>query len=73
MKISDIKVEVNIEYIQELMEKEGLTQFKLAPLLGVSQPHLSDVLRKKWIPKASTVYKIAMYFDVPMEDLLKEI
>ena len=67
------RVEVDVEYLKELMEREGLSQFKLAPLLGVSQPHLSDILRKKWIPKASTIYKLAIFFDVPMKDLLKEI
>lgn len=67
------KVEINVEYLEELMKRENLFQIELASCIGVSQAHINEIINKLCTPRASTVYKLAMFFDVPMKNFIKEI
>lgn len=55
--------------IKILRAERNLTQEQLARDLGISRPALSDIENSKTIPSGKSMFKIASYFNVPIEDV----
>jgi putative transcriptional regulator len=49
--------------------KNGLTQEKLAELVGVTRTTINFVENERWIPSAHLALKIARVFGAPFEDV----
>ena len=59
--------------IQTLMDEEGINQEQLSRKTGVTQPTLSRIVnRVQEAPSFHSMYKLAKYFDVPVESLYHE-
>jgi transcriptional regulator with XRE-family HTH domain len=56
--------------LEELMKKKGLTQKKLADLVGIKQPTISSYINDGRIPEAPILHKLAKEFGISMEELL---
>lgn len=54
------------ERLDNLLKKRGITPYRLAKDLGISQSCLSEWKRGNSIPKHERLVKIANYFDVPV-------
>ena len=63
---------VNGRRIRELREAAGLTMVELAEKVYVSQTEISRVEMEVRSPSVALLKRIADYFDVPVDDLLKE-
>lgn len=57
------------EIFEQLLQKHGLSAYKLSQLTGVSQSTLSDWKRGRSTPKQDKLQKIADYFGVSLEYL----
>lgn len=60
---------VMYEIFSELLQKYGLTPYKVSKEVGISQSTLSDWKRGKSTPKIDKLQKIADYFGVSVEYL----
>ncbi len=58
-------------WLRTELEERGLTQAQLAVYSGVGQATISDMLRKGHIPKAETLCRLADYFHVSRERVLR--
>lgn len=58
--------------IKALMEKKGITAYRLAADLGFPQSTVSEWLSGAYVPKADKLLKIAKYLDVPVEELIRD-
>ena len=58
--------------IRELREKAGITQQKLAEIAGVSSVHMSKVETGIALPGVEVVVRIANYFGVTTDWILRE-
>lgn len=58
--------------IRELREKAGITQLKLAEIAGVSSVHISKVETGNAMPGVDVVVRIANYFGVTTDWILRE-
>ena len=58
--------------IRQLREKAGITQLKLAEIAGVTLVHLSNVETGIALPGVEVVIKIADYFGVTTDWILRE-
>ena len=73
-KIKDIQIELDVKYIKYLMEmNKDMTLSKLAEEIGVPLPTLSCAMTTRRVPLMKILYKMAVYFGVMVEDLVKEI
>lgn len=59
----------NLKY---LLEKNGIRNVELAKHLGVSKSAISNYISGASIPKLKTIANIALFFDVGVDDLLKD-
>lgn len=59
------------ETFKRLLDEKGVTTYQVAKDTGISQATLSDWKLGKSKPKADKLYKIAKYFDVPLEIFLE--
>jgi transcriptional regulator with XRE-family HTH domain len=58
-----------------LRERTGLSQTDLAPLIGLSERskgYISEIESGKRIPPAVTILRIALYFNVSTDYLLRD-
>lgn len=58
--------------VREFRGKNNLSQEKLSKSLGITRPALSNIENNKVMPKASTMMKIAKYFNVAIEEMFLE-
>lgn len=58
------------EYFQQLLEKYGVTAYKVAKETGVTTATLTNWKKGKYTPKPDKLQKIADYFGVPLSYLL---
>lgn len=58
------------EYFQRLLEKYGITAYKVAKETGISTATLTNWKRGRYTPKPDKLQKIADYFGVPLSYLL---
>lgn len=58
--------------IKALMDKKGITAYRMAIDLNFPQSTVSEWLSGAYIPKADKLLKIAKYLEVPIEDLIDE-
>ena len=58
------------EIFEQLLQKYGVTPYKVSKETGVSQSSLSDWKLGKITPKTSTLKKIADYFGVTVDYLM---
>ena len=58
------------EIFEQLLQKYGVTPYKVSKATGVSQSSLSDWKLGKITPKTSTLQKIADYFGVTIDYLM---
>ena len=58
--------------IKTLMEKKGITAYRMAADLGFPQSTVSEWLSGAYRPKADRLLKIAKYLDVPVEELIRD-
>ncbi|UOO37242.1 helix-turn-helix transcriptional regulator [Oscillospiraceae bacterium CM] len=61
------------ERLDILLRSRGMTPYKLAKDVGMSQSSLSEWKRGNSIPKHEKLVKIARYFDVPVDWLTEEM
>ena len=59
------------KYLRQLRETEGLTIRELAKKVGISHNTMAAYERESIMPSLQNAYKIAEYFGVPIEYLLK--
>ena len=59
------------ENIKRLREQQGLSIRKLAARIGMSHNTLACYEREAIMPSLDTGYRLAEYFDVPLEYLVK--
>jgi transcriptional regulator with XRE-family HTH domain len=57
------------ERLDSLLKKHGITAYRLAKEVGMSQSSLSEWKRGNSIPKYDKLVKIARYFNVPVSYL----
>ena len=60
------------EYFEYLLQKFGVTPYKVSKETGVSQSTLSDWKRGISTPKNDKLQKIAEYFNVPITYFIEE-
>ena len=58
------------EYFQKLLDKYGVTAYKVAKETGVTTTTLTNWKKGKYTPKPDKLQKIADYFGVPLSYLL---
>lgn len=58
------------KYFQQLLEKYGVTTYKVAKETGVTTATLTNWKKGKYTPKPDKLQKIADYFGVPLSYLL---
>lgn len=58
------------EIFEQLLQKNGITAYKVAKDTGVTQSTLSDWKRGRSKPKADSLEKIANYFNVSLKYLM---
>ena len=57
--------------IIELMKENGVSQVKLAEISGVSQAFISNMLKGYKMPSVIVLKRIADYFNVTVDELIK--
>ena len=60
------------DLVEAARKRHGLSRFRLAVLVGVTDATIENVEKNKTDVAASTAYKIAHTLDVPLEDLFAE-
>lgn len=58
-------------WLRTELEERDLTQAQVAVYAGVGQATISDILRKGHVPKVDTLFRLADYFHVPRERVLR--
>lgn len=58
--------------IKMLLEKKGITAYRMAADLGFPQSTVSEWLSGAYVPKADKLLRIAEYLEVPVEELIRE-
>lgn len=58
-------------WLQTELKERGLTQAQVAVYAGVGQATISDILRKGHVPKVETLFRLADYFHVSRERVLR--
>ena len=58
------------EKFEKIINKHGITSYKVSKDTGVSQVTLSDWKHGKYTPKIDKIKKIANYLGVKVEELL---
>ena len=58
--------------IKMLLEKRGITAYRMAADLGFPQSTVSEWLSGAYVPKADKLLRIAKYLDVPVEELIQD-
>lgn len=61
--------QIMYEIFEQLLQKHGVTPYKVSKATGISQSSLSDWKMGKITPKTSTLQKIADYFGVSLDYL----
>ena len=61
------------EKFEELLDRKGISVYKVSKETGVLQSTLSDWKNGKYTPKLDKLQAIANYFDVPITYFLEEI
>lgn len=61
--------QIMYEIFEQLLQKYGVTPYKVSKATGISQSSLSDWKMGKITPKTSTLQKIADYFGVSLDYL----
>lgn len=57
--------------LQEIRKLRGLTQEKLAEIIGVDTPHISNIERGKYFVKAETLENLAKALDVEEKEFFE--
>ena len=55
--------------IEEIRKEKGILQDELAKKLGVSRQTISSLERGRYNPSIFLAHKIAVYFDITIEDI----
>ena len=55
--------------IEEIRKKRGIRQDEFAKLMGVSRQTISSLETGRYNPSIFLAYKIAMYFDMTIEEV----
>ena len=55
--------------IEEIRKERGIRQEEFAKALGVSRQTISSLETGRYNPSINLAYKIAKYFDMPIEDV----
>lgn len=63
-------VRFNIEYVKGCLSDLGLSQYKLAKMLGVERRQLYCWMKGKHRPRYDTLHKISEILECKIEDLL---
>lgn len=58
--------------VKNLRMQQGMTQEKLAKMLDISRPALSEIENGKVVPSGKTVIRIANIFGIPAEQIFFE-
>jgi len=61
--------------LRRLRERAGISQTELAPLIGLSERskgYISEIESGKKVPPAETILRIALYFNVTTDYLLRD-
>lgn len=58
-------------WLRSELKDRGLTQAEVAVYSGVGQATISDILRKGHVPKVETLFRLADYFHVSRERVLR--
>lgn len=58
--------------VEKLLKEKGMTAYELARKTGMSPSTLSDWKAGRYIPKFDKIKKIADFFGVTVDDLLRE-
>jgi transcriptional regulator with XRE-family HTH domain len=53
------------------LQRHGLTQGQAAVYAGIGQATISDMLNKGHVPKVETLFRLADYFEMPRDELLR--
>ena len=61
-----------MQKIKKLMDKKGITAYRMASDLGFPQSTVSEWLSGAYTPKADKLLKIAKYLGGPVEDLIED-
>lgn len=56
---------------RQIIEKKGITPYRVAKETGIATATMSDWKNGKYIPKIDKLRKIATYLDVPIEELIE--
>ena len=59
------------ETFEKLLEKNKVTAYQVCPEPGIKQSTISDWKAGRYTPKVDKMQKLADYFNVPLEMLLK--
>ena len=59
------------DWLANQIQKRGLTQNAVAAYAEVGQGTVSDIINKGHIPKVDTLFRLADYFDVSREQVLR--
>lgn len=72
-KLEEIKIVFDYEYFKQLLKEKNLKSKDIAELINVCSDRISKYLNGHAMPSIDTLYKLAVFLGVPMEDLLKEV
>jgi transcriptional regulator with XRE-family HTH domain len=53
------------------LQRHGLTQGQAAVYAGIGQATISDMLNKGHVPKVETLFRLADYFEMPRDEVLR--
>lgn len=53
------------------LQRHGLTQGQAAVYAGVGQATISDMLNKGHVPKVETLFRLADFFEMPRDEVLR--
>lgn len=67
----EVKVADLATWLQSELRRRGLTQNAAAVYAGVGQATLSDMLNKGHVPKVETLFRLADYFEISREQVLR--
>ena len=59
--------------MKKFMEEKNLTQVKIAEIMGITQPQVSNWFQGKRLPSAYNLIMLAKIFDIKPEELYLEL
>jgi transcriptional regulator with XRE-family HTH domain len=59
--------------MKKFMEEKNLTQVKIAEIMGITQPQVSNWFQGKRLPSAYNLIRLAKIFDIKPEELYLEL